>query len=599
MTDVLRNFLSRLEKVRRAGEGFSARCPAHDDGRNSLSVSDGDTGVVLHCHAGCDTGAVLRAIDLKFRDLAYETSSLTGSAGWTPDNLETDQPPAPKSQPRVVAEYEYRDPAGELVYVVERRDPKDFRQRRPDGAGGWIRNLEGIARLPYRLPELLAAPLDEPLFIVEGEKDVDTLRAHGFTATCNSGGAGKWSADWPPGWFADRHIVAIPDDDEPGRKHVERVAQLLAPVAASFRTLPLPAKDASDWFAAGHTPDDLRALLAAPTAILDTFEHMHGVADPPAQRWVVDKLIPKGFITTLYAHGGSSKSFLAVYMAMRVTLGLDIFGHAVEPGPVLFLDGELDRDTFARRSHMLLRGSFAGIVEQIPHGIFYRKITKSLLDPALRDETVKFIRANNIALTFVDSFSACLPGDDTNSLDDVTRRMRALEDFGSVFLIDHMAKGADLATNTTAIGSVAKMMFCRSALQIAAGDDGTAVLQHKKANFGPMLKPIPYEVKVDPSGAYISPIDANDERLEKVASTLPAKQRLEDAFRRGRFDAGARVGDIADALTIPLKTVKNKLTDLSRAGIVINDGGVWRPSPTIAPNSWPNTTSRKRGERVS
>ena len=51
--------------------------------------------------------------------------------------------------------------------------------------------MDGVERLPYRLPDLLAAAEAE-VWVVEGEKDVETLRAAGETATCNPGGAGKW-----------------------------------------------------------------------------------------------------------------------------------------------------------------------------------------------------------------------------------------------------------------------------------------------------------------------------------------------------------------------------------------------------------------------
>ena len=89
---------------------------------------------------------------------------------------------------RIIAEYDYRDQNGELIHQVVRWVPKDFRQRRPDGKGGWINDIEGVARLPYRLPEMLAAP-ESLVFIVEGEKDADRLASVGLIATTNSGGA--------------------------------------------------------------------------------------------------------------------------------------------------------------------------------------------------------------------------------------------------------------------------------------------------------------------------------------------------------------------------------------------------------------------------
>jgi putative DNA primase/helicase len=169
MTGVLERVLRRLKGVRPSGDGYLALCPAHDDHRPSLSIADGNSGVVINCHTGCEAEAIVAALGMHLGDLF----DATGGAS-------------------VKCEYEYRDENGRVSYVVERRPFKKFRQRRPDGAGGWVWNLKGIVPLPYRLPELIAADPIDRVFIVEGEKDVDTLWSRGFVATCNSGGAGKW-----------------------------------------------------------------------------------------------------------------------------------------------------------------------------------------------------------------------------------------------------------------------------------------------------------------------------------------------------------------------------------------------------------------------
>ncbi len=139
---------------------------------------------------------------------------------------------------RIVAEYAYRDETGRLLYVVERLEPKRFRQYRPDGAGGRIHHLGDVRRVLYRLPELLAADLAEPVLIPEGEKDVDLLRSRGFVATCNAGGAGKWRDEYAR-WFRRRHVVILPDNDQPGRRHANEVARSLLGVAASLKVVVL------------------------------------------------------------------------------------------------------------------------------------------------------------------------------------------------------------------------------------------------------------------------------------------------------------------------------------------------------------------------
>jgi hypothetical protein len=73
-----------------------------------------------------------------------------------------------------VETYPYVDEEGRLLYEVVRLIPKGFRQRRPDGNGGWVWNMQSIRRVLFRLPEVRKATR---IFIVEGEKDVIALGA--------------------------------------------------------------------------------------------------------------------------------------------------------------------------------------------------------------------------------------------------------------------------------------------------------------------------------------------------------------------------------------------------------------------------------------
>ncbi len=145
------------------GEG-AAKCPFHEDRKASLSVNR-ESGLWF-CHA-CNVGGTAHEFAERLRVEARASNR--------------------KSAEHV---FNYRDERGELLYQVVRFAGKKFSQRRPDGKGGWLWNLEGVRRVPYRLPELLASKGN--VFIVEGEKDVETIRAQGLTATCNSGGSGKW-----------------------------------------------------------------------------------------------------------------------------------------------------------------------------------------------------------------------------------------------------------------------------------------------------------------------------------------------------------------------------------------------------------------------
>jgi len=259
-----------LLDVRKNGSGWSARCPAHDDKKPSLSISEGENGrTLLFCHAGCAVAEICKAIGVSVADLNPQ-----GSNG--------------HSLGQIAATHDYRNAAGTLLFQVVRFAPKAFRQRRPDGNGGWVWKLGTTPRVLYRLPELLTADPGNWVFVVEGEKDADRLASVGLISTCNPAGAGKWSKLSDDSALDGRHLAIIADKDEAGRKHAADVAKRLINRAVEIRIVELPGtgKDASDWFDAGGTVDELIRVVESarqvppppnvpnrPNVFIDTEEH--------------------------------------------------------------------------------------------------------------------------------------------------------------------------------------------------------------------------------------------------------------------------------------------------------------------------------------
>ncbi len=175
-------------------------------------------------------------------------------------------PAAPVAERRIVATYDYRDEGGDLLYQVVRFQPKGFVQRRPDGAGGWTWNLQGVRLVLYRLPELLEAPPGTPIHYCEGEKDADNVRALGFVATTNAMGAGKFRPEFASA-FAGHPVVLHQHNDAAGVRHCAIIAAALAPVCPQVKVfLPPDVEehgDISDWLSAGGTREKLEELLAA------------------------------------------------------------------------------------------------------------------------------------------------------------------------------------------------------------------------------------------------------------------------------------------------------------------------------------------------
>lgn len=188
-----------------------------------------------------------------------------------------ERPEAPPFGRRVSVSYDYTDEGGNLLYQVVRLEPKDFRQRRPDGNGGWIWSVKDVRQVPFHLAQLLDAPRDKPVFVVEGEKDVLRLESLGLVATCNSGGAGKWP-DALNEHFTCKRVVILPDNDEPGHKHAEKVFEALSLVKVDVRVVYLagllPKGDVSDWLDGGGTVEQLLQLADSSTNLLFADENL-------------------------------------------------------------------------------------------------------------------------------------------------------------------------------------------------------------------------------------------------------------------------------------------------------------------------------------
>lgn len=275
-SDALRELvLPRFDNVRMSGGSYMVRCPAHEDGTASLSLSRGDTHpVVFKCHAGCDTADILDRLGITWADIL--TPREVGSrpddgfiaCGWNGKSYDAAH--------RKAAEYPYRDAAGVLVFAVARCALKGngcqgFRQWRPDPTSRsgkrWSRNLPDGSRvgedLIYRLPDVLDSDATRNVFVVEGEKDVDRLWAMGVPATCNAQGAGKWTARHAD-WLAGRDVIVVADRDDAGWRHAEKVTNTLLDVAQSIEVVrSAHGKDISDHLDAGLSLGKLVTVAVA------------------------------------------------------------------------------------------------------------------------------------------------------------------------------------------------------------------------------------------------------------------------------------------------------------------------------------------------
>jgi hypothetical protein len=263
---------------------------------------------------------------------------------------------ADESKFRVGGEWIYRDADNNPYLRVRRLQNNDGGKSYPQArwaGGAWHNGKPSGPKIPYRLPQLLKAPADQPVFVVEGEKCADAVAKCGFVATTASEGAGKWSADLAQ-WFAGRSVYVLPDNDQPGRDHANDVAAKLFSSAREVRIVPLPGlaegEDVADWLGRGNLPENLTVLaqeapiwtvpngVRAIVKIVEIKNYrtaeksglrfvLYKDIDPaPRKDWLVHNFLGAGELSCVFGAPGSGKSTLMNDLAGHIAAGLAWFG---------------------------------------------------------------------------------------------------------------------------------------------------------------------------------------------------------------------------------------------------------------------------------
>lgn len=405
----------------------------------------------------------------------------------------------PRKRSTIVGRFPYVDEIGTLLFEVVKFDPKDFRQRQPDPTrpDGWNWSVRGVRNVPYRLPELIEAVAQgHTVFVVEGEKDADRLRSIGLPATTNAGGAGKWRDNLNE-WFHDADVVIIEDNDPqkrhpktgelmfhpdgrpilPGQDHARAVAEALAPVAERVRLLKLakswpqmpPKGDVSNWLDAGHTREQLDALVEQlprwspdmPTADADDIKVVFPFPiqgqELPRRPWLVPGLLLRRQVTLVVAPPGSGKSLLTLQLAMLCTSGLTNWeGCGWAPRGryrVLIINVEEDEDEMRRRLFaaaeimQIDQSQLGGLCIAQTDSMVVAKAdsrTKTVIATPLLERIVTTVQHLNIDIVVVDPFAETFAGDENSNSElkwaavlwrEVARRTNA-----AVLLVHHAKK---------------------------------------------------------------------------------------------------------------------------------------------------------------
>ena len=464
-------FLDLLTGVQHYQGGSNARCPAHDDGTASLSVSPGDDGgIVVNCHAGCDTADVLKVMGLSFADLG--------------------------ALPHKVAEYHYTDSQNRVLWTVERwASPKTFRCR-PGLPLKSKRVLYGASWIAKARAE------NRPILVVEGEKDADRAHAENIPATTCVLGAGSWLPHYSDE-LAGLDVLVVADNDPAGKRHAQAIYKSLDGIAASVRLLKSRSgSDLSDHFDAGFTVDDLDPLGWG--GRMPCYRGTDLVDEPV--RWAWAGHMPLGAITVIDGDPGDGKSVLTCELAARWSSHLRMPDGSANPfdGPVNVImvcaEDHLKATVAPRlrahgadmsRMHLINMGNEEGAP-------FSLGVNLGDLEEVIAEHQAKII--------VLDPVMAYLP-DGTDSASDMSVRralaplmLLAARHDVLIIVVRHLNKSGHGKAIYRGGGSIAFSGLARAAFLVARhpDDESARVLAAVKASLAPAPPSLVYRISTDP-----------------------------------------------------------------------------------------------------
>jgi hypothetical protein len=466
----------------------------------------------------------------------------------------------PDERPQLTDTYNYVDEAGTLLYQVLRYSPKAFKQRIPAGPGEWEWRLNGVRRVPFRLPELLAeAKAGGVAHVVEGEKDVLAIVRAGEVATCPAGGA-KWKSEYAEHFTGLAEVRVVADRDLPGYRHARQVAQSLSAVVD--RVVVCQAhhgKDVADHLAAGLGLDDLELVTEAeleqlcaetPTesvpydpydpydpddraASLGLVSFQSRLRSPeqvkamPAPRYLIDGLMVENSLGLVWGPWGSGKTFLNLAWAGFVGSGSWWLGREVTQTKVLWVAGE-GVAGLGKRIMAFEHGH--GIYGM--HGVTFHHGRINLMDKGAVAGFAEGVAEGGYGLIFLDTLARCMPGGDENSAKDVGQVVEALDTVrhttnAAVWALHHSTK-----EGSGARGISAYLGACDTELEVSATGNIVTITTHQQRD---AEKGAPITLSLEPVNGTNSAtvFDAAGKKTTISGTTLKVLEALEDDPERG------------------------------------------------------------------
>lgn len=452
----LNDFLSRLEGVKGRDGKYMARCPNHGDSTPSLSVSLGkDNKILLKCFAGCSTEDIVWSMDLQMKDLFAEVTPATAF----PVYEEPQRKQSAADKPKKEAEYFYA--GGQL---------KKIKYRRSDGSkyctwlhketdGSWAKGRNNIAPGLYMSQE----DLPQAIFLVEGEKDVESIKAMGLPAVSLPDGS---QSKWEPSYeavFTGKRVLILPDNDEPGQKYAQMCAANIHGKAEKVWVLDL--KDAWPEIPPKGDVTDMIVQFGPNTAFskIAELDKVKAPWEPPAAEpkkpilmpmssvearkaeYLLNPYLPRGMLAIMGGVSGAGKTYLVLSWISAITNGVRLpFQDWTSPSPpsgyVYYFTQENDPNTVIRPRLDLLGANLDKVLIQASNGTVYEPLT--LNDPRL-EEAAREYPPTMIVFDPIQSYLG--QGVEMNKANEVRPILDWLGDFAkrhncTIVLISHMGK---------------------------------------------------------------------------------------------------------------------------------------------------------------
>lgn len=499
--------LSRLQGVKGGGGQWSARCPAHDDKRQSLSISQGKDGqVLLKCHAGCTVESITSALGIEVKDLFQHQ----------------------EQRPHVVATYTYPTGAQKLRY-----SDKHFSWRHPDGKGGWEYNRKGVPHSLY-----VAGDLSGVVCACEGEKDADNLHKLGYDAVSGEDGAGpgKWRKEYTER-LKGRPVVIFQDNDQVGKEYAQETAVALSKVCPLVKVLDLARiwssipehGDVSDLIAQ-FGPEKAVEMI---TALIDQTPQWTPAPDTKGRKakaassfgedntsFLWFPYLPIGDYTVMMADGGTGKTVLCCGIAAAVSRGKHLPGEEFdgEGQNVLMISAEDSGEILKKR--LTLSGADLNRVF-----ILDRSDSVGMSFSDGYEEFSHTVKAYKPALVIIDPWHNYL-GDrvDMNRANAIRPVFQKLSNLAKVcdcamILVSHVNKRAQGENaNYAATGSNDLTNAARSAVRVIFDemDEDCRIMVHTKTNYAAYGQSVKYRI-VDGGVKWEGFSDVTRQTLEAAA----------------------------------------------------------------------------------